>query len=92
MGSAERMKVAAGIIADARAKRPVAIVVSAMSKITDLLLETMRHAEGGDRGGMNQNLATLRQRHEDATRELLPEAVQPDRFLATMARGAGPGR
>ena len=77
MGSAERMKVAAQIIADARVKRPVAIVVSAMSKITDLLLDTMRHAEGGDRGGMDQNLAHLRKRHEDACRELLPEAVQP---------------
>ncbi len=32
--------------------RPVAIVVSAMSKITDLLLDTMRHAEAGDRAAM----------------------------------------
>ena len=77
MGSAERMKVAAQIISEARAQRPVAIVVSAMSKITDLLLDTMRHAEGGDRSGMDQNLGTLRKRHEDACRELLPEAAQP---------------
>ncbi len=77
MGSAERMKVAAQIISEARAQRPVAIVVSAMSKITDLLLDTMRHAEGGDRSGMDQNLDTLRKRHEDACRELLPEAAQP---------------
>ena len=39
-------------------KRPVAIVVSAMSKITDLLLDTMRHAEGGDTRGNGSNLAT----------------------------------
>ena len=77
MGSAERMKVAAQIISDARAQRPVAIVVSAMSKVTDLLLDTMRHAEGGDRSGMDLNLATLRKRHEDACKELLPEAAQP---------------
>ncbi len=77
MGSAERMKVAAQIISDARAHRPVAIVVSAMSKITDLLLDTMRHAEGGDRSGMDLNLATLRKRHEDACKELLPETAQP---------------
>jgi aspartate kinase len=52
----------------------VAVVVSAMSKITDLLLGTMRHAEAGDRAGMEANLAALRSRHEEACRELLPEA------------------
>ena len=30
-------------------KRPVVIVVSAMSKITDLLLDSLRKAEAGDR-------------------------------------------
>jgi aspartate kinase len=76
VGSAERMRVAARIAAAEREKRPVAVVVSAMSKITDLLLATMRHAEAGDRAGMDANLATLRSRHEQACRELLPEAQQ----------------
>ena len=76
VGSAERMKVAAAIAAEERKKRPVAIVVSAMSKITDLLLGTMKHAEAGDRQGMANNLAALRSRHEEACRELLPEARQ----------------
>ena len=76
VGSAERMRVAARIAAAEREKRPVAVVVSAMSKITDLLLATMRHAEAGDRAGMDANLATLRSRHEQACRELLPEAKQ----------------
>jgi aspartokinase len=49
-----------------------------MSKITDLLLGAMRHAEGGDRAGMEANLATLRERHQQACRELLPEARQPE--------------
>ena len=44
-------------------------------KITDLLLDTMRHAEGGDRAGMESNLAALRGRHEDACRELLPRSA-----------------
>ena len=35
----------------ATAPRPVVIVVSAMSKITDLLLDTMRRAEAGDQAG-----------------------------------------
>src|SRR5262249_30759257 len=77
VGSAERMRVSAGLAATEQKKRPVAIVVSAMSKITDLLLDTMRHAEAGDRAGMEANLNVLRKRHEDACRELLPHAQQP---------------
>jgi aspartate kinase len=81
VGSAERMRAAARIVADEKRKRPVAVVVSAMSKITDLLLDTMRHAEAGDHAGVDANLAALRKRHEDACRELLP----PDRQEAVMA-------
>jgi aspartate kinase len=74
VGSAERMRASARLAAKERPNRPVVAVVSAMSKITDLLLDTMRHAEGGDRGGIAKNLAALRERHEAACRELLPEA------------------
>ena len=66
VGSAERMRVSAGLAAAEQKKRPVVAVVSAMSKITDLLLDTMRHAEAGDRPGIDVNLAVLRKRHEDA--------------------------
>src|SRR5579872_227298 len=76
VGSADRMRVSARLAADERKKRPVAIVVSAMSKLTDLLLDTMRHAEAGDRSGMELNLTTLRSRHEDVCRALLPETRQ----------------
>ncbi len=78
VGSAERIKVAAQLAAEEGRKRPVAIVVSAMSKITDLLLDTMRHAEACDHPGIASNLATLRARHEAACRELLPEARRSD--------------
>ncbi|MBZ5581153.1 MAG: aspartate kinase [Acidobacteriia bacterium] len=74
VGSAERMRAAASLALAERPRRPVAMVVSAMSKITDLLLDTMRHAEAGDRAGMARNLAALRARHEDACRDLLPAA------------------
>jgi aspartokinase len=53
MGSAERIKVAARLTAEQHSKRPVAIVVSAMSKITDLLLDSMRRAESGDEAGLD---------------------------------------
>jgi len=76
VGSAERMRAAARLAAEEKRKRPVIVVVSAMSKITDLLLGTMRHAEAGDRAGMETNLAALRSRHADACRELLPETRQ----------------
>jgi aspartate kinase len=72
VGSAERMRVAARISAAQQSTRPVAIVVSAMSKITDLLLDTMRHAEAGDAAGLEANITRLRQRHLETCRELLP--------------------
>src|SRR5262244_510246 len=77
VGSAERMRVAAGISAAERRKRPTLIVVSAMSKITDLLIDAMRHAEAGDRAGLDADLKILEDRHTQACRELLPAARQP---------------
>jgi aspartate kinase len=81
VGSAARMRIAARLAAEERARRPVAMVVSAMSKITDLLLNAMRHAEVGDSAGLDTDIAALRSRHEDACRELLPEP----RHAAVMA-------
>ncbi len=85
VGSADRMRVAAGLAAQQAAQRPLAIVVSAMSKITDLLLDTMRHAEAGDAAGMAANLAALRSRHQQACRELLPPS-QHEPVLAEIER------
>jgi len=70
MGSADRMRVAAEIIAKEQKKRPVAVVVSAMSKVTDLLLETLRRAEVGDRASVDSSIETLLKRHTDACNEL----------------------
>jgi aspartate kinase len=78
VGSAERMRASVRLAAEEMKRRPVAIVVSAMSKITDLLLDTMRHAEAGDHAGVEKGLAALRERHEQACRELLPESRQPE--------------
>jgi aspartokinase/homoserine dehydrogenase 1 len=81
VGSAERMRVTARLAAEQMRKRPVAIVVSAMSKITDLLLDTMRHAESADHAGVDAGFAKLRERHLVACRELLP----PERQAAAEA-------
>jgi aspartokinase/homoserine dehydrogenase 1 len=96
MGSAERIRVAARISAEQHAKRPVVTVVSAMSKVTDLILDTLRKAEVGDQADLDSNLKRLHDRHCDACRELLPaerqeaaiagvEAVISD--LARIAKG-----
>lgn len=82
MGSAERMRVAAHIVQDEHKKRPVAVVVSAMSKITDLLLDSMKHAEAGNHAAVEANLTNLRTRHEETCRDLLPAENQ----AAVMAR------
>ncbi|MGI8990355.1 MAG: aspartate kinase [Bryobacteraceae bacterium] len=96
VGSAGRMRVAAGLAAEQkRAGRSVVVVVSAMSRITDLLLDTMKHAEGGDRAGLEANIAKLRERHQEACRDLIPgpagypvlEAV--DALIAEFLRIAG---
>jgi len=71
MGSAERIRVAAEISSAQAAQRPVLVVVSAMSKITDLLLDTLRHAEAGDDAGADADLRELAERHRDACSELL---------------------
>ena len=71
MGSAERIKVAAEICIDQKRARPVVAVVSAMSKITDLLLDSLRKAEAGDESGLDFNLHKLRERHHEACPELL---------------------
>src|ERR1035441_5067017 len=76
VGSAERMKAACDLIATEAARRPVLAVVSAMSKITDLLLDTTRHAEGGDQAGIDNNLRQLETRHFEAASDLVPPSEQ----------------
>ena len=71
MGSAERIRVAARICTEEAARRPVLAVVSAMSKVTDLLLDTLRHAEAGDDVGIDANLRELAERHRETCRLLL---------------------
>ncbi|HEV2446635.1 MAG TPA: aspartate kinase, partial [Candidatus Sulfopaludibacter sp.] len=70
MGSAERICIAADICREQRALRPVLAVVSAMAGVTDLLLNTLRHAEGGDEARIETNVEQLRERHLGTCREL----------------------
>jgi bifunctional aspartokinase / homoserine dehydrogenase 1 len=72
MGSAERIQSAADICAAQSRSGPIVVVVSAMSKVTDLLLDTLRLAENGDRAGAEASIQKLRDRHVETCRQLLP--------------------
>src|SRR5688572_15154783 len=72
MGSAERIRVAAQLCAREQKHRPAVVAVSAMSKITDLLLDTLRAAETGAKGDVETNIKKLEARHVDTCRALLP--------------------
>ena len=74
MGDADRLRVAAEIIAEQHKKRPLVVVVSAMSKVTDLLLETLRHAEVGDRPAVESTIEALSRRHQEACQALPADA------------------
>ena len=72
VGSPEAIRRAAELAARTTAEwRPV-VVSSAMSKVTDLLLETMAHGEAGDEATVEHNLKALEEQHVGAARELLP--------------------
>jgi aspartate kinase len=92
MGSAERIRVAARLTAQQSAKRPVVVVVSAMSKVTDLLLDSLRKAEAGDQADLDANLEKLSARHRECCCGLLPKEKQDaaiaglERLIAEFAR------
>src|SRR2546426_3344233 len=81
VGTAERIAAAADLIIHSKKERPVVAVVSAMSKVTDTLLETMRRAEAGDRAGMESNIRQLEDRHVAVVRTLF----SPDRQEPTLS-------
>jgi aspartate kinase len=76
VGSAERIEGAADLIAADARVRPTVAVVSAMSKVTDLLLDTLQKAENGDEAGLEANLLALRGKHLEACHKLLPAEAQ----------------
>ena len=78
MGNAERIRVAAELIS--AEARPVVVVVSAMSRVTDLLLETLRRAELGDRAEVDEAVGRLRARHLEAAVQLFAETPENAQF------------
>jgi aspartate kinase len=72
VGTPECISRAAELVAGAAAHNSVAVVVSAMSKVTDTLLETLQRAEQNDENGLESRLRTLAERHHQACHALLP--------------------
>ena len=75
LGSVQRIEHAAELIRRCAAHNRVVVVVSAMSKVTDLLLDTMKLAAAGEESSVEANLTNLREIHLDAARELLSAEV-----------------
>lgn len=71
VGSSDAIRRAARIAADAADEHSVVVVSSAMSKVTDALLDAMRRGEQGDEEGVQAALEALERRHVEAARELL---------------------
>ena len=71
VGSPQRIAHAADLIRRCAAHNRVVVVVSAMAKVTDLLLDTMKLAAAGEESTVETNLTTLRERHLEAAGELL---------------------
>ncbi len=76
VGSADRIASVCRILSEEARRRPVVAVISAMSKVTDLLLETLRRAEAGDEDDVRANLRRLEERHVTTCRQLLPPDAQ----------------
>lgn len=72
VGSREAIERTIGIVHGRLQERPV-VVVSAMSKVTDMLYAISDSLEAGDREGAKAALAQLRKKHLDTATELMPQ-------------------
>ncbi|HEV2704321.1 MAG TPA: lysine-sensitive aspartokinase 3 [Pyrinomonadaceae bacterium] len=81
---ADAFRRAARIVRDRRDSAPV-VVVSAMSRVTDALLDAFNASQSGETESAREMLAEHFARHEHVAAELLPRA-EADAFASTLAR------
>ena len=85
VGSVEAIRNVVTIIKrEIEARNRVAIVISAMSKVTDSLIESVRVAADGDKWGYTSLSRDLRDRHEDTINQLMAACVERDKVLLTI--------
>ena len=77
VGSPAAIRRSAELAARAAAEFRVIVVASAMSKVTDLLLDTLEQGERGAEAAVEANLQTLLDQHLAAAAELAPEERRP---------------
>jgi bifunctional aspartokinase / homoserine dehydrogenase 1 len=83
VGSPEAMAQVVNIVeADLSRGNRVIVVVSAMSKVTDSLIDAARKAASGNKWGYLSTAETLRERHGEAIARLVPEGEDRDRTMA----------
>jgi len=76
VGNAERMKNVADIVADCSQRAEVAVVVSAMGGVTDMLIRAANEASQGDRENWKNVRKELAHRHREVADQLLQAAEQ----------------
>jgi len=76
VGNAERMKNVAEIVAERAQQAEVAVVVSAMGGVTDMLIRAANEASRGDRENWKNVRRELAHRHREVADQLLKAAEQ----------------
>ena len=85
VGDATCIRRAAEIVKKAASSRPVAVVVSAMSGVTNRLIEGARHAEAGEEKSLQSLIEALREQHETAAKGLIDDPTKRKAIVATCA-------
>jgi len=85
VGDATCIRRAAEIVKAAAAKQPVVAVVSAMSGVTNRLIEAARHAEAGEEKNLHSLIEALREQHESAAKGLINDATKRKAIVAACA-------
>jgi aspartokinase/homoserine dehydrogenase 1 len=86
LASAEQIEKAAALIA--RHHGPLVVVPSALSGITDLLLEGAAHALAGRRADVSKAAAAFLRRHREVVRALVPSGPVRRKLLAAVDAAA----
>ncbi len=85
VGSPEAIERVAGIIEDTvQNGKQVAVIVSAMSGVTDMLLQSVQNAVEGNRWGYLSLSKDIRFKHEDVVHQHLKPGAQREEILRTI--------
>jgi bifunctional aspartokinase / homoserine dehydrogenase 1 len=85
VGDASCIRRAAAIVKAAAASRPVLVVVSAMSGVTNRLIEGARQAEAGEEQKLQGLIDALREQHQAAANGLVADAGNRKEIVAACA-------